>query len=61
MSTPWTFIPAATMSVRYKAVGVNFHFGDPVKFEFVLDTSKGYSLELSDPALFDLRGLSATS
>lgn len=43
-----------SMSVRYKAVGVNLHFGDPVKFEFVLDTSKGYSLDLSDPALFNL-------
>jgi hypothetical protein len=43
-----------SMSVRYKAVGVNLHFGDPIKFEFVLDTSKGYSLDLSDPALFKL-------
>jgi hypothetical protein len=45
-----------SMSVRYKAVGVNLHFGDPPKFEFVLDTSKGYSLDLSDPALFNLPG-----
>ena len=35
-----------SMSVRYKAVGVNLHFGDPPKFDFVLDTSKGYSLDL---------------
>jgi hypothetical protein len=43
-----------SMSVRYKAVGVNLHFGDPAKFQFVLDTSKGYTLDLSDPALFNL-------
>jgi hypothetical protein len=43
-----------SMSVRYKAVGVNLHFGDPTKFEFVLDTSKGYSLDLSDPSIFKL-------
>jgi hypothetical protein len=42
------------MKVRYKAVGLNLHFGDPPKVDFVLDTSKGYSLELSDPSLFDL-------
>jgi len=45
-----------SMSVRYKAVGVNLHFGDPPKFEFVLDTSKGYSLDLSDPSIFKLPG-----
>jgi hypothetical protein len=43
-----------SMSVRYKAVGVNLHFGDPPKFQFVLDTSKGYSLDLADPGLFKL-------
>lgn len=43
-----------SMSVRYKAVGVNLHFGDPPKFQFVLDTSKGYALDLSDPSLFNL-------
>lgn len=42
------------MKVRYKAVGLNLKFGDPPKAQFVLDTSKGYSLELSDPSLFDL-------
>ena len=45
-----------SMSVRYKAVGVNLHFGSPPKFEFVLDTSKGYSLDLSDPSIFKLPG-----
>ena len=43
-----------SMTVRYRAVGVNLHFGDPPKFQFVLDTSKGYSLDLADPGLFNL-------
>ena len=42
------------MKVRYKAVGLNLHHGDPPKVQFALDTSKGYSLDLSDPSLFDL-------
>jgi hypothetical protein len=45
---------SGNMKVRYKAVGVDLHWGDPPKVQFVLDTSKGYSLELSDPSLFDL-------
>jgi hypothetical protein len=44
------------LTVRYKAVGVNLSFGDPPDFKFVLDTSKGYSLDLSDPGLFKLSG-----
>src|SRR5262249_44906459 len=30
-----------SMKARYKAVGVNLHFADPIKFAFVLDTRKG--------------------
>ena len=42
------------MKVRYKAVGLNLNWGDPPKLDFVLDTSKGYTLDLSDPSLFNL-------
>ncbi len=42
------------LSVRYKAVGFSLDFtGDPT-FKFVFDTSKGYTLDLSDPSLFTL-------
>jgi hypothetical protein len=44
------------LSVRYQAVGISLHFGNPAKFQMVLDTSKGYSLDLSDPGLFNLPG-----
>ncbi len=39
------------LQVRYRAVGLNL-----LTFQFVLDTSKGYSLDLSDPGLFHLPG-----
>ena len=42
------------LSIRYKAVGFSLNFvGDPA-FKFVFDTSKGYTLDLSDPSLFSL-------
>ncbi len=42
------------LSIRYKAVGFSLNFtGDPT-FKFVFDTSKGYTLDLSDPSLFNL-------
>ena len=44
------------MKIRYQAVGVSLNFGHPVQFQIVLDTSKGYSLDLSDPGLFNLPG-----
>ena len=44
------------LKIRYQAVGVSLNFGHPVQFQIVLDTSKGYSLDLSDPGLFNLPG-----
>ena len=44
------------LKIRYQAVGVSLNFGHPVNFQIVLDTSKGYSLDLSDPGLFNLPG-----
>ncbi len=42
------------LSVRYKAVGFSLDLtGDPA-FKFVFDTSRGYTLDLSDPSLFRL-------
>jgi hypothetical protein len=42
------------LKVRYQAVGVSLLFGKNFNFQIVLDTSKGYSLDLSDPGLFNL-------
>ncbi len=43
-------------SVRYKAVGISLDFSGTPAFKFVFDTSKGYTLDLSDPSLFNLPG-----
>jgi hypothetical protein len=42
------------LSVRYKAVGFSLNFIGSPTFKFVFDTSKGYTLDLSDPSLFNL-------
>jgi hypothetical protein len=56
------FIPALgihsrkSAKIRYKAVGVTINRGLPTDFQIVFDTSKGYTLDLSDPGLFELPG-----
>ncbi len=42
------------LSVRYKAVGFSLNFEGAPAFKFVFDTSKGYTIDLSDPSLFNL-------
>ena len=45
-----------TLSVRYKAFGFALDFTGTPAFKFVFDTSKGYTLDLSDPDLLHLPG-----
>jgi hypothetical protein len=42
------------LSVRYDAFGLSLDFTGSPPFQFVFDTSKGYTLDLSDPGLFNL-------
>ena len=51
-----TLIKTTDASVRYRAVGVNLNFSQPPVVQFVLDTSKGYSLDLSNPSTSELQG-----
>ena len=44
------------LHVRYNAFGFSLDFTGSPAFKFVLDTSKGYTLDLSDPGLFNLPG-----
>ena len=44
------------LSVRYDAFGFSLDFSGSPPFQFVFDTSKGYTLDLSDPSLFNLPG-----
>ena len=44
------------LSVRYDAFGFSLDFSGAPPFQFVFDTSKGYTLDLSDPSLFKLPG-----
>jgi hypothetical protein len=51
---PLNIHSSRNLSVRYKAVGFSLNFEGSPAFKFVFDTSKGYSLDLSDPSLFNL-------
>lgn len=55
--TPIPLKSTQPMRVRYRAVGFNVHIppgGGPALFQPILDTSRGYELDLRDPGLFAL-------